>query len=129
MEKNIPGVHPYGKHLIIDAYGITASKLQDYAGLKKLLTFLPGYMGMSTLHPAVVKKVQSPDYPDWGVSGFTMLYESHISLHTWPEVGYVSMDVYSCKEFDDKKVVAYIKNMWAPSQMKLKVVKRKNYLK
>jgi S-adenosylmethionine/arginine decarboxylase-like enzyme len=29
-------------------------------------------------------------------SGVTVLAESHISIHTWPEVGYAAIDVFMC---------------------------------
>ena len=119
----------YGKHLIIDAYGIEASKLKNYKSIKRLLNFLPGYMGMNVLRRAALHKVQSPGYPEWGLSGFVMLLESHISCHTWPEEGYVSMDVYSCKDFDHPRVLSYLKDYWGTRKMKLKVVKRDNFLR
>lgn len=31
-----------------------------------------------------------------GVTGVVVLAESHLSLHTWPESGYVTLDVYVC---------------------------------
>jgi S-adenosylmethionine decarboxylase len=39
--------------------------------------------------------------------GFTAVYllsESHISIHTWPEIGYAAIDVYTCGG-DAKKAV------------------------
>ena len=119
----------YGKHLIIDAYGIKASKLKNYKSIKQLLNFLPVYMGMRPLTRAALHKVQSPGYPNWGLSGFVMLYESNISCHTWPEEGYVSMDVYSCKDFKHQRVAKYLKNYWGAKKMKLKVVMRDSLLR
>ena len=121
-------VPAYGKHLIIDAYDIKASRLKNYKSVKGLLSFLPGYFGMKPLGRPVLKKVKSPDYPEWGLSGFVMLYESHISVHTWPETGYVSMDVYSCKEFNHERVITYLKKYWHCGKISLKIVKRKNFL-
>src|SRR5688572_26192810 len=37
---------------------------------------------------------------DWGVSGFVLIAESHIAIHTFPDRGYVWVDVFSCKEFE-----------------------------
>jgi S-adenosylmethionine decarboxylase len=37
---------------------------------------------------------------DWGVTGFVIIAESHISVHTFPDHGYVWVDVFSCKEFE-----------------------------
>ena len=35
-----------------------------------------------------------------GISGFVMIAESHVSMHTFPEKDYVFIDVFSCKGFD-----------------------------
>lgn len=111
-------------HLIVDAYGISEKKLKDQQAIKNLLRGLPKKFNMRPLGSAALKKVASKDYPDWGLSGFIMLYESHISLHTWPEEGYVAMDVYSCKDFDDKAIAKYIKEFWRAKKMKIRVVNR-----
>lgn len=114
----------WGKHLIIDAYGIKEEKLKDGKTIKNLLRGLPKKFKMRPLSKEVVKKVKTDHYPNWGVSGFIMLYESHISIHTWPEKGYVAMDLYSCKDFDDKAIVKYLKNFWGAKKMKIKMVIR-----
>ncbi|MCL5004846.1 MAG: adenosylmethionine decarboxylase [Patescibacteria group bacterium] len=114
----------WGKHLIIDAYGIDYAKLRNQKSIKNLLKDLPKKFKMRPLGKESVKKVSSDFYPDWGVSGFVMLYESHISLHTWPEEGYVAMDLYSCKDFDDKAIVKYLREFWNAKKMKIKVVIR-----
>jgi len=31
-----------------------------------------------------------------GVSGVVVISESHLSVHTWPELGYVALDIYTC---------------------------------
>ncbi|HEV2283376.1 MAG TPA: adenosylmethionine decarboxylase [bacterium] len=31
-----------------------------------------------------------------GVSGVVVISESHLSVHTWPEVGYVALDIFTC---------------------------------
>lgn len=35
-------------------------------------------------------------FPSGGFSGIINLVESHIALHTWPELGLVTLDVYLC---------------------------------
>ena len=114
----------WGKHLIIDAYGIEEKKLKDGKAIKKLLRDLPKKFKMRTLGNVVVKKVASDHYPNWGISGFVMLYDSHISIHTWPEDGYVAMDLYSCKNFNDKAITKYLKEFWKAKKMKAKLVIR-----
>ncbi|MEK7553690.1 MAG: adenosylmethionine decarboxylase [Patescibacteria group bacterium] len=114
----------WGKHLIIDAYGIQYKKLRNQKSIRALLKDLPKKFKMRPLGKEAVKKVASDFYPDWGVSGFVMLYESHISLHTWLEENYAAMDLYSCKDFDDKAIVKYLKEYWGAKKMKIKVVIR-----
>ncbi len=31
-----------------------------------------------------------------GVTALALLAESHISIHTWPEVGYAAVDIFTC---------------------------------
>lgn len=114
-----------GKHLTIDAHGIASDKLRDARGIYNLLDDLPTLLGMRKLTTPQVAFVQQDDRKgDWGISGFVMIYESHISLHTWPETGYVSMDVYSCKDFDDKKVLQLVKDYWGATRVRANIIRR-----
>ena len=36
-----------------------------------------------------------------GVTGTVLLAESHIAIHTWPEAGFVTVDVYVCNLLTD----------------------------
>lgn len=44
-----------------------------------------------------------------GVSGYILIEESHISIHTWPERGYAAVDLFTCGERDLLKGLEYIK--------------------
>ena len=48
----------------------------------------------------------------YGYSAFVMIAESHISIHTFPELKYASFDCYSCKGFDETKVVEILKKFF-----------------
>jgi S-adenosylmethionine decarboxylase proenzyme len=41
-----------------------------------------------------------------GVTGTVLLAESHIAIHTWPEAGFVSVDVYVCNLTTDNTAKA-----------------------
>jgi len=115
----------FGKHLTIDAYGIDRSKLESHKGVFDLLHDLPEKLGMRKLTiPYVVFCEEDDKQGNWGISGFVMIYESHISAHTWPELGYVSMDVYSCREFDEKKTIQFLKEYWGAKKMVTRVIPR-----
>lgn len=44
------------------------------------------------------------------VSGVVVIQESHLSIHTWPEVGYAAVDFYTCGEGDPWKAHSVLKN-------------------
>ncbi len=47
-------------------------------------------------------------FPPNGVSGVVVISESHLSVHTWPEVGYAAVDIYTCGETEPLNAVMYI---------------------
>lgn len=64
-----------------------------------------------------------------GISGIVALHESHLSLHTWPELRYVTLDVFVCNYRNDNSekarylVYALIK-LFRPEKVKLKKLTR-----
>ena len=64
-----------------------------------------------------------------GFTGLVSLVESHISVHTWPELGYLTLDVYLCNYRKDnsntcKKVFAEISNTFNPFRITKKSIRR-----
>ena len=39
-----------------------------------------------------------------GVSGVVIISESHLAIHTWPELGYAAVDLFTCGENCDPKI-------------------------
>jgi S-adenosylmethionine decarboxylase proenzyme len=39
-----------------------------------------------------------------GVSGVVIISESHLAIHTWPELGYAAVDLFTCGDKCDPKV-------------------------
>ena len=60
----------------------------------------------------LVKKIKTSKYPFVGYSIVQIITESHISLHTWPEYNYLAIDIFSCKSFDETKIIKKIKNFF-----------------
>ncbi|MBI1971733.1 MAG: adenosylmethionine decarboxylase [Candidatus Aenigmarchaeota archaeon] len=99
----------YGLHLTLDGYGCDKSKLGNVALVFKVLDKLPSAIGMRKITTPYVIPYDGNNKPeDWGVSGFVMIAESHISIHTYPEKGYLTADVYSCNHFDSDKTVDFL---------------------
>ncbi len=53
-----------------------------------------------------------------GVSGVTVLAESHITIHTWPEVGYAAIDVFMCGECDPRDCLELLEERFSPTEVK-----------
>jgi S-adenosylmethionine decarboxylase len=47
-----------------------------------------------------------------GLSGFTFIMESHISIHTYVERGFVTADIYSCKQFNTNEAADYLADIF-----------------
>jgi len=57
-------------------------------------------------------------------TGIMGIITSHIAFHYWIDEGYLQLDIYSCKEFDKKKVLDYVKEFWKISGGKALFIKR-----
>jgi len=50
---------------------------------------------------ATVINSTSHHFSPWGVSCVVVIQESHLSIHTWPEYGFASVDLYTCGDTVD----------------------------
>lgn len=90
----------YGPHLILDGYGCPAGRLADLDHIYAFLEAMPGAIGMTPIMPPYVFKYFAKTPEDWGISGFVLIAESHISIHTYPDRQFFTLDIFSCKDFD-----------------------------
>ena len=106
----------YGPHLMIDAWS-KSNALKSVERVYKILFDLPGIIGMNKIiTPYVIPYVHEvPE--DSGVSGFVMIAESHISIHTYPYKNYAFIDIFSCKDFDVEKAKEYLKKKLGITKM------------
>lgn len=92
------GTEQFGVHLMLDGYDADPALLADAERLRALLHRLPEEMGMHPIHAPVVVAVGPQNRKDpGGLSGFVMIAESHLSFHTFPARGFVSIDIYTCQ--------------------------------
>jgi S-adenosylmethionine decarboxylase len=96
----------FGEHLMIDGYRGDKDLLNDKDLVLDFLTNLPGILGMHALaEPQIVLAPDNDKKDPGGWSGFVIIAESHISIHTFPRRGFVSADVYTCKNGLDQKQI------------------------
>ena len=111
-------------HLIVDGFGGDPARLQNAALIHHFLDTYPAAIGMTKIAPAKVFTYIGVKSEDWGVSGFVIIAESHISIHTFPERSYVNIDVFSCKEFDAEAVAADVQELFQFDRTEWRVLHR-----
>ena len=111
-------------HLIIDGYGGEPVKMWDEEILRSFLAEYPSVLGMTTLCEPQVLTYNCPKAEDSGVTGFVIIAESHISIHTFPHRNFVSVDVYSCKAFDHDRALRDIKELFSLTEVRTWVLHR-----
>lgn len=85
-----------GKHYLLNLYGCSFVLLDDTEYLIKLME-----CAASTSGATVVQTIYKKFEPQ-GVTVLTLLSESHISVHTWPERGEAAVDIFTCGSCDPK---------------------------
>lgn len=96
----------FGEHLTVDGYGGNYEKLNDKELVLNCLNELPTLTGMKKLSTPEIYFAESNDVKDpGGWSGFVVIQESHVSIHTFPGRGFLSADFYTCKNGMDKDFV------------------------
>ena len=78
------------KHLLLELYRCDYEKLNDESFLRCTLN------KAAKLAKATVLNLISNKFEPQGVTAIALLAESHISIHTWPELNYSAVDIFTC---------------------------------
>ena len=111
-------------HLVVDGYGAAPEKLQDTDLVYRFLDEYPQAIGMTKIVPPQVYTYHGKTPEDWGVSGFVIIAESHISIHTFPDRQYVNIDIFSCKDFDATSSLSIVKRTFSLPEVKVWTLER-----
>ncbi|MCE4628319.1 MAG: adenosylmethionine decarboxylase [Desulfurococcales archaeon] len=113
------GYRVYGKHVYGNLIGCRNEEaLRDVEMLKNIV-----------LEAARVGNMTVLDVKAWkigeGASVVAIILESHITIHTWPEYKYATVDVYSCGEHTDPEAAFnYIVSVLRPLRIERGVADR-----
>lgn len=116
----------FGEHLTIDGYGGDFDSLNSSRILLEILEELPRILGMHALTRPVVVEAPDNNLKDpGGFSGFVIIAESHISLHTFPKRGFISADVYTCQNgLDRERIERYLTEKFSLKETEINFVIR-----
>jgi len=116
----------FGEHLMLDGYGGSYEKLNNKDLVSSILYDLPTKLGMKLLSEPVVYFAEPNHIKDpGGWSGVVVIAESHLSIHTFPEKGFVTADVYTCKNgMDNEYIIKYLTDAFELKNTEINFVKR-----
>ena len=114
----------FGTHLMLDGYGCDRERLEDLSLIYDFLSEYPARIEMTKIMPPYVFRYDAKNPEDRGISGFVLIAESHISIHTFPEKNYLSLDIFSCKEFDSRTAIFYVNNLFGVQKSEIKLLDR-----
>jgi S-adenosylmethionine decarboxylase len=113
-------ISTFGEHLIYDAYGCDYSALNNMETCYNVLNSLVRLAGMHKItEPMIIKSegnLTLGGKDPGGYTGAVFIEESHITIHTFARRGFVTIDLYSCKEFDTSKIMDYLNETFKPEQ-------------
>jgi S-adenosylmethionine decarboxylase len=81
-----------GRHVLAEMYGCEFGALNDVERVRQTMVDAALAAG------AEVREAAFHKFSPQGVSGVVVISESHLAVHTWPELGYAAVDVFTCGE-------------------------------
>jgi S-adenosylmethionine decarboxylase len=122
---SITGSH-FGEHMMVDGYEGEIALLNDCEIVRFALHTLPMQLGMKCLSEPIVYRAAGNAIKDpGGWTGFVVIEESHISIHTFPDVRFVSVDVYTCRNgMDTQFIESYFRNLFSLRTVEINFLKR-----
>jgi len=79
-----------GRHVLAEMYGCEPGMLDNVERVRDMMVAAALAAG------AEVREVAFHKFSPQGVSGVVVISESHLAVHTWPELGYAAVDVFTC---------------------------------
>jgi len=83
-------VEPVGHHYIVEGSGCNPEVISRVEEVEQIM------VRAAEVADVQVWAISFHRFSPNGVSGVVVISESHLSVHTWPEVGYVALDIYTC---------------------------------
>jgi S-adenosylmethionine decarboxylase proenzyme len=114
----------YGIHLLGEWYGCPANEqLTQADALRALCRCVVEDAGLTIVGD------RFHQFQPQGVTGTVLLAESHLAIHTWPESGFVTLDVYVCNYTTDntdkaKRVFDALEKALAPARTRVQAISR-----
>lgn len=112
-------VSTFGYELLLDFYDCrSADDLNNLTFMYDFLDKLVDNIGMEKQAPPFIFRTDEKKYPDKaGLSGWVALVESGIQVHTIVPNKFLTLDLYSCRNFDCQKVIEFVSQVFKPKKV------------
>ncbi len=108
-----------GRHLLLDLYDCDPRAIADTAKVERIM------VRAAKATKAHIVDVIFHTFSPQGVSGVVVIAESHLSIHSWPEFGFASVDIYTCgTSIDPWKAYKVLKRGFSAKRMTAAEIKR-----
>jgi S-adenosylmethionine decarboxylase proenzyme len=110
-----------GRHLLVEFYDCDTQTLDNVAGIEIHMNDAARACGATIVQSTFHR------FEPWGVSGVVVISESHLAIHTWPEYGYASVDLYTCgDEIDPMGAYEHLRLALGAQEAEIQMLKRGN---
>ncbi len=109
-----------GTEWLIEAFGCSADNLRDVSALQKIFTRIIADLGLKSVGTGNWHKFGG----EGGVTGLTMLTESHLACHTYPEYQTATFNLYCCKSRPEWSWEANLTEMLGAGEVKITKIER-----
>jgi S-adenosylmethionine decarboxylase len=111
-----------GRQILAEFYGCPPEILNDIQRIERTMVDAALEAG------AEVREVAFHKFSPQGVSGVVVISESHLAIHTWPELGYAAVDVFTCGEVVDPWVSCnFLRKNFSAERMTAQEILRGNF--
>ena len=109
----------FGKHLLVDFHDCDPEIIKFLDPTREIL------LRAARECKATIVDDLFHQYEPFGVSGVVLIAESHLSVHTWPEDGFVGLDIFTCgAEMEPEVAIDILRRAFRAREAVVKVLVR-----
>jgi S-adenosylmethionine decarboxylase len=111
-----------GHHIILDLYCNNNLKLKNVETVQYILNKVVSELTLLKVSESYKQ------FEPYGATGFILLEESHISIHTWPEFNFAAIDVFSCKPINKDIIIELLSDFFETNNIHVNSIQRGSIL-
>jgi len=115
--KTWPAPEYAGVHLLAEFWN--GKEIEDPSMLDTILRTAAAKSNNKALNVDIHK------FSPCGITGFVILAESHMSIHSWPERNYLAIDIFTCGDHTmPHKALEYLREVYCPQRVEIQEIQR-----